>query len=167
MSSNSSPLELTVLTIEPRDSYVQDQVRYCIRPSEDLFTHLYVRHAASYVNVKKRAFLSSKFFWYICIYMSIYVHICVHIYVYIYMSIYVYLYAYIWAYMYNVYTLAQKMRYFMKKLDMSCFCSSLININWIFFWILTFKTSFIRINFSKTRRHLDEKLKNRKAGKDD
>ena len=34
MSSSSSPIEPTILTADPQDSYVHDQVRHCIRPSE-------------------------------------------------------------------------------------------------------------------------------------
>ena len=52
MSSISSPIELTIVSIEPQDSYVQDQVRRCICPSEGLFAYIYVHHAASHVYVK-------------------------------------------------------------------------------------------------------------------
>ena len=44
MSSTSSPIELTILSVEPQGSYVQD--------------HLYVHHAASQVYVKKKVGLS-------------------------------------------------------------------------------------------------------------
>ena len=54
MSSRGSPIELTILSVEPRDSYVQDQVRHCVWPSEGLFAYLYVHHAASYVYIKKK-----------------------------------------------------------------------------------------------------------------
>ena len=40
MSSSSSPIELTILRVEPQDSYVQD--------------HLYVHNAASHVYVEKK-----------------------------------------------------------------------------------------------------------------
>ena len=54
MSSSSSPIELTIPAIEPWDSYAQNHVRHCIRPSEGLSTCLYIHHAASYgVNKKK------------------------------------------------------------------------------------------------------------------
>ena len=52
--SSSSPIELMILSIEPQDSYVQDQVRHCVWPSEGLFAYLYVHHAASHVYVKKK-----------------------------------------------------------------------------------------------------------------
>ena len=51
--SSSFPIELTILSVEPRDSYVQDQVRHCVWPSEGLFAYLYVHHADSHVYVKK------------------------------------------------------------------------------------------------------------------
>ena len=53
MSSSSTPIELTILSVEPQDSYVQDQVRHCVWPSEGLFVCFYVYHAASHVYVKK------------------------------------------------------------------------------------------------------------------
>ena len=61
-----SPIELTILSVEPRDSYVQDQVRHCVWPSEGLFAYLYVHYAASHVHVK--------------------VYIYTYIYIYIYMA---------------------------------------------------------------------------------
>ena len=48
MSSSSSPIELMILTVELWDSYAQDQVRHCVRPSEGLSACLYVHHAASH-----------------------------------------------------------------------------------------------------------------------
>ena len=47
----------TILTIEPQDSYAQDQVRHCIRLSEDLFACLYVHHAASHGICFKKSYL--------------------------------------------------------------------------------------------------------------
>ena len=35
------------------ETYVQDQVRYCVWPSEGLFAYLYIQHAASHVYEKK------------------------------------------------------------------------------------------------------------------
>ena len=58
MSSSSSPIELTILSVEPQDSYVQDQVRHSVWPSEGLFAYLYVQHAASHVYERKRGWLS-------------------------------------------------------------------------------------------------------------
>ena len=48
-----SPIELTILSVEPQDSYVQDQVMPCVWSSECLFAYLYVYHAASHVYVRK------------------------------------------------------------------------------------------------------------------
>ena len=53
MSSSSSPIELTILSVERQDSFIQDQVRYCVWPSEGLFAYLYVHHAASHAEEKK------------------------------------------------------------------------------------------------------------------
>ena len=55
MSSSSSPIELTILSIQPQDSHVQDQVRHCIWLSKGLFAYLYVNHAASHVYIQKKA----------------------------------------------------------------------------------------------------------------
>ena len=52
MSSSSSLIELTILSIEPWDSYVQDQ---------GLFAYFYIHHAASHVYIKKKPFFSNKF----------------------------------------------------------------------------------------------------------
>ena len=57
MSSSSSPIELTILTVEPWDSYAQDQVRHCVRLLEGLSFRLYVHYAASH-GVRKKNILS-------------------------------------------------------------------------------------------------------------
>ena len=62
MSSSSSPVERTILSVEPQDSYVLDQVKDCVWPLEGLFAYLYVHHAASQVYVKSGgAFLPVRF----------------------------------------------------------------------------------------------------------
>ncbi len=53
MSSSSSLIELTILSVEPHVSHVQDQVRHCVWLSEGLFAYLYVHIAASHVYIKK------------------------------------------------------------------------------------------------------------------
>ena len=61
MSSSSSPIELTILSVEPHVSHVQDQVRHYVWPSEGLFAYLYIHHAASHVYVKKGGAFTPKF----------------------------------------------------------------------------------------------------------
>ena len=48
MSSNSSPIELTILSVKPQDSHVQEMLG--IVHSK----YLHVHHAASHVYVKKK-----------------------------------------------------------------------------------------------------------------
>ena len=54
MNSSSSPIELTILTVEPQDSYVQDLVGHYVWPTEGLFVSLYIHDAASQVHVEKK-----------------------------------------------------------------------------------------------------------------
>ena len=52
MSSSISPIEPTILSVEPHVSYAQDQIRHCVWPSEGLFTYLYMKNPTNTKAIK-------------------------------------------------------------------------------------------------------------------
>ena len=61
MSNISSPIELTILSVKPQDSHVQDKVRHYVQRSKGLFAYLNFHHDASHVYVQKGGVFSLGF----------------------------------------------------------------------------------------------------------